>query len=93
MILDERVTDICIVLLTGIGDVVHGLPVANAIKDDDRTRRITWVAEPAPAAVLHTQTTKSFDRCFRKNDGIEGLTRLRDEFRELRFDPTIFKAM
>ena len=45
---DERTTDVCIVLLTGIGDVVHGLPVANALKDDDPARRITWVAEPAP---------------------------------------------
>ncbi len=86
---DDRVTDICIVLLTGIGDVVHGLPVANAIKDDDRNRRITWVAEPAPAAVLRHHPSVDRVITFRKNDGLQGITRLRDDFRELRFDLTL----
>jgi heptosyltransferase I len=89
MTLDERAAEICIVLLTGIGDVVHGLPVANAIKDDDRTRRITWVAEPAPAALLREHPSVDHVIVFRKNDGMEGLTRLRDDFRGRRFDLTL----
>ncbi|HKJ93483.1 MAG TPA: glycosyltransferase family 9 protein [Longimicrobiales bacterium] len=44
---------ICMVLLTGLGDVVHGLPVVNALKRDDPARRITWVVEPIPAPLLH----------------------------------------
>ncbi len=38
-----------IVLLTGIGDVVHGLPIANDLKRDEPARRVLWIAEPVPA--------------------------------------------
>ena len=86
MMLEDRVSEICIVLLTGIGDVVHGLPVANAIKDDDSRRRITWVAEPAPAEVLRGHPSVDRVIAFRKKDGLRGITRLRDEFRGYRFD-------
>jgi hypothetical protein len=40
-----------IVFLTGIGDVLHGLPIANDLKQDDPSRMVVWVAEPAPARV------------------------------------------
>ena len=39
---------VCIVLLSGIGDVVHGLPVAVALKRDRPSRKIVWVAQAAP---------------------------------------------
>jgi heptosyltransferase I len=89
MTLDDRASDICIVLLTGIGDVVHGLPVANAIKDDDRSRRITWVAEPAPAEVLREHPSVDHVIAFRKTDGLRGVARLLDDFRGRRFDVTL----
>ncbi len=47
-----RADRVCIVLLSGIGDVVHGLPVAVALKRDRPSRRVVWVAQPAPAQVL-----------------------------------------
>jgi heptosyltransferase I len=43
---------ICVVLLSGIGDVVHGLPLVNALKRHDPERHITWVVQPAPAPLL-----------------------------------------
>lgn len=43
---------VCIVLLSGIGDVVHGLPLALDLKDLDPDIQVTWVAEAAPAQVL-----------------------------------------
>ncbi|MEE8550826.1 MAG: glycosyltransferase family 9 protein, partial [Gemmatimonadota bacterium] len=43
---------ICIVLLSGIGDVVHGLPIVNALKRDDPERHITWVVESPGAPLL-----------------------------------------
>jgi heptosyltransferase I len=89
MMLDDRATDVCIVLLTGIGDVVHGLPVANALKDDQPIRRITWVAEPAPAHVLREHPSVDHVIVFHKSDGLQGIRRLRDDFRELRFDLTL----
>jgi heptosyltransferase I len=68
---------VCIVLLTGLGDVVHGLPLVNALKDDDPTRRITWVVEPMPAPLLAGHP--SIDRVvvYRKKDGLRGVNQLR----------------
>lgn len=86
---NDRATDICIVLLTGIGDVVHGLPVVNAIKDDDPDRRITWVAEPAPAEVLWEHPSVDHVIAFRKKEGLAGLRRLSDDLRGHRFDITL----
>ena len=40
-----------IVLLTGIGDIVHGLPIANNLKRNDPSRMVVWGAEPTPTHV------------------------------------------
>lgn len=86
MLSPARAKDLCIVLLTGIGDVVHGLAVANAIKDDDRRRRITWVAEPAPAEVLRAHPSIDHVIVFRRTEGLAGVRRLAGDLRGLRFD-------
>jgi heptosyltransferase I len=41
-----------LILLTGLGDVVHGLPVVNAIRRAHPGIHITWVVEPMPAGLL-----------------------------------------
>ena len=41
-----------IIRLGAIGDVVHTLPVASAIKDARSDSHITWAVEPAPGEVL-----------------------------------------
>jgi heptosyltransferase I len=43
---------ICLVLQSGIGDVVHGLPLVNALKRDDPGCRISWIVQRAPAPLL-----------------------------------------
>jgi heptosyltransferase I len=40
--------DVAIVMLSAIGDAVHVLPVANALKRHDPEVRITWVIQPVP---------------------------------------------
>lgn len=40
--------DICIVMLSAIGDAVHVLPVANALKRAWPDTRITWIIQPVP---------------------------------------------
>lgn len=40
--------NICLVLLTGMGDVVHGLPVVNALKRAWPAAHLTWVIQPMP---------------------------------------------
>jgi heptosyltransferase I len=72
-----------IVLLSGLGDVVHGLPLVNAIKAQDSDVEITWVVEPMPGAILAHHG--SIDRIviFRRNDGISGVRNLHRELNTL----------
>ncbi len=81
--------DICVVLLTGLGDVVHGLPVVNALKRAVPERRITWVVEPMPAPVLEEHPAVDRVVVFHKKDGVRGVGRLAGELRRSRFDVAI----
>lgn len=80
---------VCIVLLTGLGDVVHGLPIANALKRSGLAGRITWVAEPAPAQVVQGHPAVDRVIVYRKKDGLAGLRALRRDMRTERFDLTL----
>lgn len=73
-----------IVLLTGLGDVVHGLPVVNAIKDADRDVHITWVVEPMPSAILRNHDAIDRVVVYNRKDGLSGIAQLR---RDLRAEP------
>lgn len=81
--------DVCVVLLTGIGDVVHGLPVVNALKRDDPARRITWIVEPPAAPLLAHHPAVDDVVVFRKKDGARGVAALRRDLRDRRFDLTL----
>ena len=68
---------VCIVLLTGIGDVVHGLPVAVGIKRAHPGVKITWVAEPPGAQLVGGHPSVDDVIVFQKSAGwfgIEGPT-------------------
>lgn len=80
---------VCIVLLTGIGDVVHGLPVADALKDDDPGRTVVWVAEPAPAGVVRHHPSIDDVIVYRKAEGVRGVLRLWRELGGRGFDLTL----
>lgn len=76
-------------LLSGIGDVVHGLPLANDVKALDPEAEVTWVAEPAPAQVLRQHA--SVDRVieYRTRAGMSGLRALRRDMKVVRADLTL----
>ncbi len=80
---------VCLVLLSGIGDVVHGLPLANDVRSLDPEAEITWVAEPAPAQILRHHP--SVDRVveFRPRDGLAGVRALRRDMAGTRADLTL----
>ncbi len=80
---------VCIVLLMRIGDVVWGLPIANALKRDDPSRQITWVVEPVPAPLLDPHP--SIDRViiFDRRKGLKELVALWRKLRPLKFDLVI----
>lgn len=85
----RRARSVCIVCLGGIGDAVWGLPVANALRDDDPARRISWVVEPIGAPVLagHPSIDRVFT--FQRRRGWRGALELWREMRRERFDLAI----
>ena len=72
---------VCIVLLSGIGDVVHGLPVAVALKRDRPSRKIVWVAQAAPAQILEHHPAVDEVIVFRPERGLRGVYDLWNTFR------------
>jgi heptosyltransferase I len=85
----ERARHLCIVLLTGLGDVVHGLPVVNAIRCRRPDLRVTWVAEPMPAQLLSPHVAIDEVVAWRKKDGWQGVKDLRSRLASTRFDLTL----
>ena len=78
-----------IVLLTGIGDVVHGLPIANDLKRGDPARTVVWVAEPAPARLLEHHPAVDEIVVFHKRRGVRGVIELARAFQGRRCDLTL----
>lgn len=68
---------VCIVLLSGVGDVVHGLPLAWDLKSVDADIEVVWVAEPAPAQVLARHPAVDRVVVYRTPDGLRGVRDLR----------------
>ena len=73
---------LCVVLLSGLGDVVHGLPVVNAIRDAHPGMRVTWVVEPMPGGLLQGHPSIDNIITYRSADGLRGLRQLRRDLRE-----------
>jgi heptosyltransferase I len=82
----QRPRHVCVVLLTGLGDVIHGLPVVTALKRKDPTTRITWVVEPMPAPVLAHHPAVDDVVVFRKREGVRGVAALRRDLALRDFD-------
>lgn len=73
---------ICIVLLTGLGDVVMGLPVVNALKRHIPDVHITWVAEPMPAGVLRGHLSVDRIVVYEKRRRVRGILDLRERLKD-----------
>lgn len=80
---------VCVVLLTGLGDVVNGLPLVNALRDHWPETRVTWVAEPMPAAVLSPHPSVDEVVVYHKKRGLRGVLGLGRELAKRRFDLTL----
>ncbi|HEX2721794.1 MAG TPA: glycosyltransferase family 9 protein [Gemmatimonadaceae bacterium] len=65
---------------------MHGLPLVNAIRDNDPSVQITWVVEPMPAGILVRHP--SIDRLvvYHRKEGWKGIRRLH---RDLRAGPRL----
>jgi heptosyltransferase I len=80
---------VCVVLLTGLGDVIHGLPLAVALKRAWSSSRITWVAEPVPAQVLAHHPAVDDVVLFHRRQGLRGVRALWRELARWGFDLTL----
>lgn len=80
---------ICLVLQSGIGDVVHGLPLVNALKRDDPGRQIVWVVERGPAPLLCPHPAVDDVVLYDRRGGMGELLSLRRKLRHREFDLVI----
>lgn len=63
--------EICIVMLSAIGDAVHVLPVANALKRAWPETRITWVIQPVPLLLVRDHPAIDDFVVFRRRRGLD----------------------
>ena len=81
--------EICIVMLSAIGDAVHVLPVANALKRAWPATRITWVIQPVPHLLVRDHPAIDDFLLFHRRTGLGAWKAFSDfarDVRERRFD-------
>ena len=81
--------EICIVMLSAIGDAVHVLPVANALKRHWPECRITWVIQPVPHLLVSNHPAIDRFLIYRRHRGIgawEGFSDLARQYPQKPFD-------
>ncbi len=70
--------EICIVMLSAIGDAVHVLPVANALKRHWPECRITWVIQPVPHQLVADHPAIDRFLLFQRRRGLDAWEGFRD---------------
>jgi heptosyltransferase I len=83
---------IAIVMLSALGDAVHVLPVANALKRTWPDTRITWIIQPVPFRLVEGHPAIDEFIVFHRRRGLEGIssfTELRSQLAGRRFDLVI----
>ncbi len=81
--------EICIVMLSAIGDAVHVLPVVNALKREWPDTRITWVIQPVPHRLVRDHPAVDEFLLFHRRHGLDawkGFAELGESFKDRRFD-------
>ena len=80
---------ICIVMMSAAGDVVHVLPVINAIKRARPASHITWVLQPGPATLAQGHPSVDEIILFDRSRGWRAFLDARDALSPKRFDLVI----
>ncbi len=81
--------EVCIVMLSAIGDAVHVLPVATALKRAWPETRITWIIQPVPHQLVRGHRAVDEFIVFHRRRGLQALRSYRELGRTLggrRFD-------
>jgi heptosyltransferase I len=80
---------IVIVMLSALGDAVHVLPVANALRRRWPDTRITWIIQPVPHALVRGHSAIDEFIVFRRRHGVDAwrsYIELQESLRGRRFD-------
>jgi heptosyltransferase I len=75
-----------LVLLTAVGDVVHALPVVNALKRRWPTAHVSWVLQPGPASLVDGHSSVDEVLRFDRGRGLRGFLDVRRLLRDRPFD-------
>ncbi|MGH7652444.1 MAG: glycosyltransferase family 9 protein [Gemmatimonadaceae bacterium] len=86
---DEVPAEICIVMMSAVGDTVHVLPVINALKRANPSTRITWVLQPAPATLVRGHKSVDEIILFDRAKGWRAFTDVRAALARRQFDLVI----
>lgn len=78
--------NICIVMMSAVGDAVHVLPVINALKRANPGTRITWVLQPGPAALVRGHRSVDEIVVFDRARGLAAFAHVAAELAKRRFD-------
>lgn len=81
-----RLERICLVLMSAVGDVVHGLPVVHALKRHSPGARITWVLQPGPAGLVQGHPAVDEILLLERVRGWRAFAELRSQLRTRQFD-------
>jgi heptosyltransferase I len=81
--------NICIVMMSAVGDAVHVLPVVNALKRANPGARITWVLQPGPAALVRGHRSVDDIIVFDRSRGWRAFADVRSELAKRSFDLVI----
>jgi heptosyltransferase I len=81
--------NICIVMMSAVGDVVHVLPVINALKRVNPKTRITWVLQPGPAALVRGHRSVDEIIIFDRARGWRAFAGVRTQLAKRSFDLVI----
>ena len=81
--------NICIVMMSAVGDAVHVLPVINALKRANPKTRITWVLQPGPAALVRGHRSVDEIIVFDRARGLGAFADVRRDLAKRRFDIVI----
>lgn len=78
--------NVCIVMMSAVGDAVHVLPVINALKRVNPKTRITWVLQPGPAALVRGHRSVDEIIVFDRAKGWRAFADVRTELAKRKFD-------
>ena len=82
----HRLDEIAIVMMSAVGDVVHVMPLIQAIKQHSPHSRITWVLQPGPASLVRGHPVVDEIIEFDRKRGLRAFNDVRRKLASRRFD-------